>query len=211
MCSRIDTEQHPVACTDSMEQPIHNSDDSVEFQREYTSSTTTQLSSVYVDDDLDPGKDAAHTQGEGTADAGDQLIPDGPDISSPSQDRDPLPASATNDTSRLPAAAHLPTDEATAQADSEDTINSLVKKAITECLASDKVNNPVEMLRNLQTLVITGRQLDITEEADSLEGETNFIMIKRGEILKTAFDELKGCQTEELRRTLEVKFHGEVS
>ena len=88
------------------------------------------------------------------------------------------------------------------------TINSLVKKAITDCLASDKVNNLVEMLRYLQTLVITGRQL---EEADFLEGETNFIMIKRGNILKTAFDELKGCQTEELRRTLEVKFHGEVS
>ena len=70
-----------------MEQPIHNSDnDSVEFQREYSSSTTTQLPSVYVDDDLDLGKDAAHTQGEGTADAGDQLIPDSQaDISSPSQ------------------------------------------------------------------------------------------------------------------------------
>ena len=105
-----------------MEQPIHNSDnDSVEFQREYTSSTTTQLPIVYVDDDLDLGKDAAHTQGEGTADAGDQLIPDGQeDISSPSQDRGPLPAFVINDTSILPAAAHLPTDEATAQADSED-------------------------------------------------------------------------------------------
>ena len=92
----------------------------------------------------------------------------------------------------------------------EKTIDSLVKKAITECLASNKVNNPVKILRYLQILVVTGRQLEITNVADSLEGETNFIMIKRLDILKTAFDELKDCKPEELRRTLEVKFHGKV-
>ena len=41
-------------------------------------------------------------------------------------------------------------------------------------------------------------------------GETNFIMIKRNEVLNTAFSELKECKTEELRKTLEVKFHAEV-
>ena len=110
----------------------------------------------------------------------DRLLSDGPeDIARLAQGRDPLPASATNDISRLPAAHNLATDEATAQANSEkETIDILVKKAITECLASDKVNKPIEILRYLQTLVVTGRQLEITDEAESLEGETNFIMIK---------------------------------
>lgn len=214
MFFRIDTEQQPGVGTDSIDQSFGNSDDdSVEFQREYTSTTSTQLPSVYdYDDQLDHVQDVADTQGEGT-NAGDQLQSDSPEhIGRLPQGRDPQPASATNDISRLPAAGDLATDEASAQADSEEkTIDSLVKKAITECLASDKINNPTEILRYLQTLVITRRQLEITDEAESLEGETNFIMIKRGDILKTAFDELKDCQPEELRKTLEVKFHGEVS
>ena len=95
----------------------------------------------------------------------------------------------------------------------EDTsISTMIEKAIRECIASDRSNNPVEMLRHLQRLIVTGRPLDITDETQLLEefGETNFIMIKRNEVLNTAFSELKECKTEELRKTLEVKFHAEV-
>ena len=41
------------------------------------------------------------------------------------------------------------------------------------------------------------------------DGETNFIMVDRYNILKTSFNEVKCLKN--LRKTLEVQFYGEVS
>ncbi|KAH3805255.1 hypothetical protein DPMN_133552 [Dreissena polymorpha] len=88
------------------------------------------------------------------------------------------------------------------------SINSIVAFAVEE-LVSKKIDNPVEMLRFLQSVVVTGRKLDIDSSTDSIDGETNFINIDRQNILETAMDEIKAIANPRL--TLEVQFYGEVS
>ena len=68
--------------------------------------------------------------------------------------------------------------------------------------------NPVQMLQCLQDSVIVGRALEI-DVSESLEGDVNFILVNRYNLLKTAFDEIQ--LIENPRLTLQVQFYGEVS
>ena len=90
-----------------------------------------------------------------------------------------------------------------------DTVETIVNNAI-EHLVNEKIDNPVEMLRYLQLVLITGRKLDIdaTDDTISSSGETNFINIDRLNIIETAFDEVKAIVNPRL--TLEVQFYDEV-
>ena len=72
----------------------------------------------------------------------------------------------------------------------DQNIDSLIQQTVDECIETDKINNPVEILRHLQKVIVTGRALDITDVSQPLDGETNFIVVSRDEVLTTGFDEL---------------------
>jgi hypothetical protein len=87
-------------------------------------------------------------------------------------------------------------------------VETVVAFAI-EHLISHNIENPVEMLRYLQSVIVIGRKLDIDSTDDSIEGETNFINVDRQNVLETALDEIKTIDNPRL--TLEVQFYDEVS
>ena len=69
------------------------------------------------------------------------------------------------------------------------------------------IENPVEILRIAQKLIVTGRPLDVTDPTVCLEGETGYILINRDDVLKTALEEIQFLK--EPRLTLEVGFYDE--
>ncbi|KAK3101168.1 hypothetical protein FSP39_001460 [Pinctada imbricata] len=69
--------------------------------------------------------------------------------------------------------------------------------------------DPVEILRKIQLEMVTGRQLEIEDATNFVEGETNFIMVDRLNLLQTAKDEIDSLTN--LRPTLEVQFYNEVA
>lgn len=85
----------------------------------------------------------------------------------------------------------------------------IAKKTIQFC-KNNNIDNPVEILKALQTDIVIGRPLEIVDVSESVEGETNFIMIDRGNILTTAFDEIRAIPKSQLQKTLEVQFYNEV-
>ena len=56
---------------------------------------------------------------------------------------------------------------------------------------------------------MVGRALEIVNVSESLEGDVNFILVNRYNLLETAFDEIQ--LIENPRLTLQVQFYGEVS
>ena len=67
----------------------------------------------------------------------------------------------------------------------------------------------LELAEHSQNIMVEGRALSIQDPTSFNDGETNFIMVDRYNILKTSFDEVKCLKN--LRKTLEVQFYGEVS
>ena len=87
-------------------------------------------------------------------------------------------------------------------------IRTVVASAIEHCV-NYNIDDPVEILRLLQKVIVTGRTLEIEDVSQNVEGTTNFILVDRCNILNTAFDEINAIT--DLRPTLEVQFYGEVS
>ncbi|XP_061167403.1 uncharacterized protein LOC133176276 [Saccostrea echinata] len=104
----------------------------------------------------------------------------------------------------------------TAENDSEGTTSDtcggpmdfVIAKAIDFCI-SENIQDPVEILRYLQSVIVCGRQLEITDTTQCDEGETNFIIVDRNNILETGFEEVSSI--ENLRKTLEVQFYDETA
>ena len=64
----------------------------------------------------------------------------------------------------------------------------------TDCVNYSKSNgieNPVEILRYAQSLIVTGRPLDVQDVTVSLGGETKFILINRQDVLRSAMEEVQ--------------------
>eukprot|EP00794_Sanderia_malayensis_P001678 gene1678-1871_t len=89
----------------------------------------------------------------------------------------------------------------------DKSLDGAIKACIAYCKEKE-ISEPVEILRQVQKYVITGRKLEPTDESEALDGTTNFILIDRHNVLVTAFDELKAMKTDP-RLTLEVSFYGE--
>ena len=87
-------------------------------------------------------------------------------------------------------------------------IDEIVKQTVAHCKDTDKANNPVEILRHLQSVMVTGRPLELTDTSQSIKGTTNFIMVDRCNLLKTGLEEIKALP--DYRATLEVQFYNEV-
>ena len=86
-------------------------------------------------------------------------------------------------------------------------VDDLATKVVGYC-TSHNIEDPVEILRYFQKIMVEGRALGIQDVSSVEEGETNLIMVDRYNILETSFEEVKSL--ENLRKTLEVQFYGEV-
>ncbi|KAH3832814.1 hypothetical protein DPMN_106110 [Dreissena polymorpha] len=73
-----------------------------------------------------------------------------------------------------------------------DYLSTIVKKCTTFCKSND-VSDPIHVLKIFQKEIVTGRPLELTEETSStgIYGETNFILVDRGDLLKTAIEEIR--------------------
>lgn len=89
----------------------------------------------------------------------------------------------------------------------EENLSYVIEKCIT-AIEDQSISDPVHMLRLLQSKIVTGRKLELTDENSTIEGKTNFILVDRENLLQTAFEEISCIG--DLRFTLEVNFYGEV-
>ena len=84
--------------------------------------------------------------------------------------------------------------------------DSNTSKLIDEVNAKG-MTDPVEILKFLQKEIVQGRALDVADESEIHEGETNYICVDRNDILQTTFTELASIKNFKL--TFEVDFMGE--
>ncbi|KAK3085561.1 hypothetical protein FSP39_005363 [Pinctada imbricata] len=73
------------------------------------------------------------------------------------------------------------------------------------------VMDPIEILKKFQQEMVTGRNLEISNPAEMIEGDVNFILIDRESVLRTGFDEISSIDPKELRKTLDVQFYNETA
>ena len=71
------------------------------------------------------------------------------------------------------------------------------------------LSNPVEVLRFVQQVIVSGRALDLFSLEETIEGETNYITVDRDKIIETTFSELQYMN--DYRPTFQVDFMGEES
>ena len=90
-------------------------------------------------------------------------------------------------------------------ADPEIELSPFFTQVLDEMPAS--ANDPTEMLRFLQGKILSGRDLDVSDESSELSGDTNYISVDRDNVLETTFSELKDVK--DPRITFEVQFYGE--
>ena len=91
--------------------------------------------------------------------------------------------------------------------DSQSTLNSFNINSIISHVKAQGVSDPVEVLKFLQKEIVTGRQLEVTNCDETIEGETNYITVDRDRILQTTFSELQYITN--YRLTFQVDFMGE--
>ncbi|KAK3085255.1 hypothetical protein FSP39_000754 [Pinctada imbricata] len=73
------------------------------------------------------------------------------------------------------------------------------------------VMDPIEILKKFQQEMVTGRNLEISNPAEMIEGDVNFILIDRESVLRTGFDEISSIDQKEMRKTLDVQFYNETA
>ena len=87
------------------------------------------------------------------------------------------------------------------------SVDNIAKEAIEHC-QKNGIENPLEILRYVQGVMVCGRALEVEDVGQCSEGDTNFIMVNRYDLIETAFPETDNL--DDLRKTLEVQFYGEV-
>ncbi len=98
------------------------------------------------------------------------------------------------------------TEETSNRHQSLNTVEEVVQATVMYCKANNADNT--EILCCFQQHFVRGRALDIVSEAEVNEGETNFIIVDRQNLIETAFDEIMTIH--EYRTTLQVQFYGKV-
>ena len=78
---------------------------------------------------------------------------------------------------------------------------------IEHCKTKD-LNNPVEILKYMQTRLVQGRPLEIEDVTQCISGATNFIMVDRSDLINTGLEEIQHISNKFV--TLEVQFYNEV-
>ncbi|KAL3841723.1 hypothetical protein ACJMK2_019829 [Sinanodonta woodiana] len=92
--------------------------------------------------------------------------------------------------------------------DADIHVSLIVTKAI-EYSRTGSISDPVEILKKLQDVIVTGRPLEVEDLTVCAEGDTNFILVDRINVLSTGMDEIIAITN--LRKTLEVQFYNEVA
>jgi len=72
---------------------------------------------------------------------------------------------------------HLRVEVNSATTDQTDGLNSNFYNKIISEFPSATISDPTEMLRYLQSKIMRGRCLDVTDDSSVLVGETNFIAV----------------------------------
>ena len=79
---------------------------------------------------------------------------------------------------------------------------------IVEHCKSKDLNNPVEILKYMQTRLVQGRPLEIEDVTQCISRATNFIMIDRSDLINAGLEETQQISNKFV--TLEVQFCNEV-
>ena len=82
-----------------------------------------------------------------------------------------------------------------------------MEEVINQCLDKN-LSHPVEIMKYLQTQLVQGRALDVSDVSNFDDGLTNFIMVDRAKLIKTGLEELKALENNFI--TLEVQFNDAV-
>lgn len=110
------------------------------------------------------------------------------------------PTNATNATEKDKDQILVPKRE---ESRYEDLLQADIIKCITFC-RENQIVDPVEVLRQIQKFIVQGRPLDTTAVDNTLEGETNYILVNREDVLGSMKEEFKTIPNPRL--TLEVSF-----
>ena len=86
-------------------------------------------------------------------------------------------------------------------------IDKEIVDIIEHCKTKD-LNNPVEVLKYMQTRLVQGRPLEIEDVTQCISGATNFIMVDRSDLINTGLEEIQHISNKFV--TLEVQFYYEV-
>lgn len=97
--------------------------------------------------------------------------------------------------------------ETTVAPSDSSSVSDVVVTCVNFC-RQQTISNPVEILKLFQKEIVTGRKLEIESEDTILEGNTNFIMVNRDDIIESGFSEINSY--DDLRPCMEVQFSGEV-
>ncbi|KAK3582129.1 hypothetical protein CHS0354_017240 [Potamilus streckersoni] len=84
------------------------------------------------------------------------------------------------------------TDNSSSATPSNDTdcpISVIVTKAIEYCRKGN-ISDPVEILKKLQDVIVTGRPVEVEDITVCAEGDTNIILVDRINVLSTGMDEI---------------------
>lgn len=100
--------------------------------------------------------------------------------------------------------------ENNASTNAPSIIDQLVEEVVQKC-KDGNFTEPTEILRVMQSNIVLGRNLEVENAHEEMkEGDTLHILVDRDNILETAFEELKIVNKDDLRKTLQVDFYGEV-
>ena len=86
-------------------------------------------------------------------------------------------------------------------------IDKEILDIIERCKTKD-LNNPVEILKYMQTRLVQGRSLEIEDVTQCISGATNFIMVDRSDLINTGLEEIQQISNKFV--TLEVQYYNEV-
>ncbi|KAL3871117.1 hypothetical protein ACJMK2_039136 [Sinanodonta woodiana] len=74
--------------------------------------------------------------------------------------------------------------------DADSPVSLIVTKAIEYC-RTGSISDPVEILKKLLDVIVTGRPLEVEDLTVCAEGDTNVILVDRVNVLSTGMDEIK--------------------
>ena len=70
------------------------------------------------------------------------------------------------------------------------------------------MNNPVEILKYMQTKLVEGRPLEVEDVTECISGATNFVIVDRSHLINTGLEEIRHISNEFV--ALQVQFYNEV-
>ena len=89
---------------------------------------------------------------------------------------------------------------------SENYLKTVTSTLMGYC-KTNSIDNPVDIVRAAQKVIICGRPLEFESLDSTIEGAMNQIVINRYDIFKSVKEEVSG--NNDLRKTLEVSLYGE--